>query len=326
MREAAHGAIGAELERERRVRHDEGRVDLEAGAETETDRARPEGRVEREVARRGVLEGDPVDGAGEVLGEREDLVCLDELDLGDSLAEPQRRLDRVGEPPLDAGAVDEPVDDDLDRVLLVAGEGVLLAPAELDEGPVDPGPGEPLRGELVEQRVVLALAGLDDGRQHVEAAPVRQVHHPVDDLLRALARDQPPAARAVRLADAGVEQPQVVVDLGDRADGRTGVARGGLLVDRDRGREPLDEVDVGLVHLAEELARVRRERLDVAPLALGVDGVEGERGLARPREPGEDDQPIARQFQRDVLQVVLAGPADDEGVGHLRRIRPSRLL
>src|SRR3712207_7006630 len=47
---------------------------------------------------------------------------------------------------------------------------------------------------------------------------------------------------------------------------------------------------VGLVHLAEELACVGRQRLDVAPLALGEDGVEGQARLARPGQPGEDDQ------------------------------------
>jgi len=45
---------------------------------------------------------------------------------------------------------------------------------------------------------------------------------------------------------------------------------------RDRRREALDDVDVGLLHLAQELAGVRGERLHVAALALGVDGVEGE--------------------------------------------------
>ena len=80
------------------------------------------------------------------------------------------------------------------------------------------------------------------------------------------------------------------------------------------GRQPLDEVDVGLVHLPEELPRVGRQRLDVAPLALGEDRVEGQRGLARPGEAGEDDEAVAGQLDADVLEVVLAGAADDEVV------------
>ena len=39
-------------------------------------------------------------------------------------------------------------------------------------------------------------------------------------------------------------------------------------------------VDVGFFHLTEELAGVGGEGLDVAALALGVDGVERERGFA----------------------------------------------
>src|SRR5699024_1406731 len=72
--------------------------------------------------------------------------------------------------------------------------------------------------------------------------------------------------RAVLDAGAGEQQAQVVVDLGDRADGRARVAVGGLLVDRDRGREPLDQIDRGRVHLPQELPGVGRQRLDVASL------------------------------------------------------------
>ena len=125
-----------------------------------------------------------------------------------------------------------------------------------------------------------------------------------------LALEPGAVVRAVLDADAGVQQAQVVVDLGDRADGRAGVAAGRLLVDRDRRRQALDDVDVGLVHLPEELAGVRRQRLDVAALALGVDRVEGQARLARAGQPGEHDQLVARQLDVDVLEVVLAGAAD----------------
>ena len=79
---------------------------------------------------------------------------------------------------------------------------------------------------------------------------------------------------AARNAGARVEQAQVVVDLGDGADRRARVVRRALLLDRDRGRQALDVVDVGLLHHRQELARVRGQRLDVAALALGVERVE----------------------------------------------------
>ena len=131
--------------------------------------------------------------------------------------------------------------------------------------------------------------------------------------------DRPAAVGAVRMADPRPEQAQVVVDLGDRADRRARVARGRLLVDRDRRRQALDRVDVRLVHLAQELARVGRQRLDVAALALGVDRVEGEARLARAGQAGDDHEGVPRQPHVEVAEVVLARARDDELVGLIHR-------
>jgi hypothetical protein len=97
----------------------------------------------------------------------------------------------------------------------------------------------------------------------------------------------------VGLAGAAEQQAQVVLDLGDRAHGRAGVVAGRLLVDRDRRRQALDRIDIGLVDLAQELARVGREALDVAALPLGKDRVEGQGALAAAAHAGEHHQPVA---------------------------------
>ena len=62
-----------------------------------------------------------------------------------------------------------------------------------------------------------------------------------------------------------------------------GRAGGGLLLDGDGGGEAVDGVDVGALHLVEELAGVGGEGFDVAALAFGVDGIEGEGGSCRSR-------------------------------------------
>ena len=77
-------------------------------------------------------------------------------------------------------------------------------------------------------------------------------------------------------ANARIEQAQVIVDLGDGTDRGARVFGCGLLVDGDRWGQAVDRVEVGFVHLAEELTSVARKALNIAALALGVDGVEGQ--------------------------------------------------
>ena len=132
----------------------------------------------------------------------------------------------------------------------------------------------------------LALAPAHHRRQHRNPLPRRvsvALHDLRDDLLCGLPGDRPVAIRTVRLAHARIQQPQVVVDLGDGSDGRTRRARGRLLLDRDRRTQPVDGVHIRPLHLVEELPRIGAQRFDIAPLPLGVDGVKGQRALARPR-------------------------------------------
>ena len=193
------------------------------------------------------------------------------------------QLDRVGQPLADAVLAHQPVDEHLDGVLLVLVELGRLG--QLVELAVDVGAHEAFLAQLGELALVLALAVAHHRRQHREARALGQLEDAVDHLLHGLRGDRLAAAAAVDHADARVEQAQVVVDLGDRADRRSRVARRRLLLDRDGGRQPLDRVDVGLAHLVEELARVGRQRLDVAALPFGVDGVERERDLPDPESP-----------------------------------------
>jgi hypothetical protein len=83
------------------------------------------------------------------------------------------------------------------------------------------------------------------------------------------------------------------------------------------GLRALDGVHVGPLDLVEKLARVGGERFHVAALALGVDGVEGKRALARAGEAGDHRERVARDAHVDVAQIVLARPAHrDVSDGH----------
>ena len=171
---------------------------------------------------------------------------------------------------------------------------------------------------------MLALPVPDEWRHDHQARPFRQVVELVDHLLNRLARDLPPANRAVHSADSGEEQPEMVVDLGDGADRRSRIPGGALLVDADRGAQPVDLVDVRLLHLPQELACVCAQRLDVSALSLGIDRVESQARLPRARETSDHDQPVARHLDVEVFQVVLARTAHGDLVGGHRnyRIRP----
>jgi hypothetical protein len=74
--------------------------------------------------------------------------------------------------------------------------------------------------------------------------------------------------------------------------------------------------DGGFAHLLEELARVCGKGLDVAALALGEEGVEGERGLAGAADAGEDDEGVFGEGEVHAAEVVLVGVADGDVIGH----------
>jgi hypothetical protein len=181
---------------------------------------------------------------------------------------------------------------------------------------------------LGEFLAVLALAAADDRGEQIKARAFGESHHPVDHLADLLGGDRLAGRGAVGHADARPEQAHIVVDLGDGGDGGARVAAGRLLLDRNGGAEALDVIDVRLLHQLEELARIGGQALDIAPLPLGIDGVEGEAGLARARQAGDHDQLVARQIDVDALQVMLARAAHLNVSQHVRSSTsvPERML
>ena len=103
-----------------------------------------------------------------------------------------------------------------------------------------------------------------------------------------------------------VQNAQIIVDLGDRPHRRPGVPAAGFLLDRDRRAQPVDPVDLGFGHLAQELSRIARQTLDVPPLTFGIKRIKRQRTLARTRDTGQADEFAPRQDQRDIAQIMLA--------------------
>ena len=52
------------------------------------------------------------------------------------------------------------------------------------------------------------------------------------------------------------------------------------------------------------------QRFDIPPLSFSIDGVEGERGLSGSAEAGHHSQLVPRNFNVDVLEIVLPRAPD----------------
>ena len=64
------------------------------------------------------------------------------------------------------------------------------------------------------------------------------------------------------------------------------------------GRKAFDHIHFGPLHLIEKLARIGGERLHVTALALGINRVEGQRGLARAGQSGDNREACSAEFPR----------------------------
>ena len=166
----------------------------------------------------------------------------------------------------------------------------------------------------LDRLAVLTLSAANDRSEDHHPRAGRPGEERFQDLLRRLLADGRAALVTGRFAQSSVEQPQVVVDLGDGGHRAAGIVAAGPLIDGDGWLQALDQIDVGPFELMEELPGVGREAFDILPLSFGIERVEGQRALARSARAGNDDQPIAGQGQFEVLQVVRAGPVDADAV------------
>ena len=234
---------------------------------------------------------------------------------------------------------DEAIDDGVDAggvdggsvtvvALTVIGRIALDVVGDVEQRAVDDQPAAALLPHLGEDEIQILAVDLEDRRPQLDLGAFGKREHRFEDLARGAAGHGLAGARAVGLADRREEQVEVARDVGHRPDGRTGIAGDRLLLDRDHRGEAEDEIDVGLGDLRDEPLGERGERFHVAALPFGVDRVERQARLARAGQAGDDDQRVARDLQRDVLQVVNAGALDaDRGPrllpwrGHRARVR-----
>ncbi len=259
----------------------------------------------------------PETGQAEFRGEDRALAGVGVLRDREAVREIERGLQGIREAVAEALAHHQPVHHHFDVVLELLVER--RHRVDLQHLAVDLDALEAALLEVRQLLAVLALAPAHHRRQQVEPGSVFHREDAVDHLRDGLALDRQARGGRVGDADPREQQAHIVVDLGHRAHGRPGVARGGLLLDRDGRREALDGIDVRLLHQLQELPGVGRQALDIAALPLGIDRVEGEGRFARARQPRQHDQAVAGHVDIDVLEVVLARAANpDELHGPLR--------
>ena len=97
-----------------------------------------------------------------------------------------------------------------------------------------------------------------------------------------------------------------MIDLGYRGHGAFATAPRGALLDADCGRKTIDLIDVRAGELLHKLPGVSVHRVKKTALAFGKQKIEGQRAFARATDASDDDEPIAGNLQRKVLQVMLA--------------------
>ena len=223
---------------------------------------------------------------------------VDDVHVHPPASDLQRRLDRLHHPGTLGTRHPDAVLDDLQHASVSRVDARVTLPLEELE---DLGLAEVLR-HLDRERE-------DEPRVARLGGAAREL---VEDRVRRVAADRAAAAAAVELRRAREEELQVVVQLRHRADGRARRADRIRLVDRDRREAAFDPVDLRLVHPVEELPRVRREGLDVAPLAFRVQRVEHQGGLAGAGHAGHDDQLAGGDRDVEVLEVVLSRAVDGD--------------
>ena len=175
-------------------------------------------------------------------------------------------------------------------------------------------------GQRLKRFLEFAFPSANDRRQDHHTFAFRESLQMAHDLIGRLLGDRFTALETVRYTNGGKQQPEVVVDFGHGADGRTRAPCGCLLLDRNRRRKPFDGIHVRWFQAIEKLPGVGRKRFDVSALSFGVKRVEGEAGFSGPAQTRNDSEPVAGNFHINALEIVLPGAADRNIFNRMRHL------
>ena len=198
---------------------DQVRVEIFLHAQAEAGGTGAVGVVEGEHGRGDLRVADAAVRAGEFFAE--DQRFGGSLHLDDAPRLFEGKLDAFRKAPLDALPEGNPVDDNVYIVLFVLVEDDVLR--EVGHLAVELNPRETLFSQVVDLLAVLPFSSPYDRGEDGNLRAVPEGEYGIDDLRGMLALDLLAAAVAIDAAQAGEKEPQVVIDLRDRADRRSGV-------------------------------------------------------------------------------------------------------
>ena len=125
-----------------------------------------------------------------------------------------------------------------------------------------------------------------------------------------------------RFAHAREQQADQRVDIRIGADGGAGVLGGFLLVDDDGDGQPLDRIDFRPAVFGEILLHESGEGVVELAAAFRREGVHDQGTLSGAGYAGEDGDLVFGNVERQVAEIVFAGPAHADGIEGIHRQRP----
>ena len=217
-------------------------VDFLAESQSLTGRAGAAGGIEAKEARFGLRHAAMAMRTGQVFAEQmiDGMPAVGHiLRNHTAIAQFKRGFNRIGQARFKGAGIiglhifsaanDEAVDDDfniMDDITIQFDVFIQVA-----DSPVHPHPRKALLADVLQDFDMIAFFAMNNGRQDLNAAVGRHILHLVDNLLGALGRYPFAANRAVRHTHAGIQQTQIIINLGDGADGGARVVTDAFLID-----------------------------------------------------------------------------------------------
>ena len=162
--------------------------------------------------------------------------------------------------------------------------------------------------ELVEQLAVVSLAAPYERSQEIALLPLVALHDQVHNLLVGIADHLLAGSRGISPGSPCVEQAEEIEYLRDGSDCRAGIVACGLLLYRNDGAEAVDAFHLRLLEDSHEVPGIGGQGVHIAPLAFGIDGIEGKGRLPAAAESGHHDELIAGDVHVHTFKIVGLGP------------------